>query len=499
MVQTHITKLVERTEDVAEIVVSANGSFENHAIIPTGTREAARLPAMERRELLDECYRLWKYDALGGTIVSLTTYFVLGRGLTYQFEDEDAQFYIEKFYKKNNLDMKLRSASDESTAFGDVFIWLRPHADTVVSGQKKLWNQGDVQVTFIDPYCVTHIRVADEDPSDVYEYIYMYEDSNMVPQTVTIPHISKFDINSGNMDVFGHGDLIRVKEWLDNYQEYLRDGVVINKLYRSPCFDISIENGTQMEVNAAVARYRGWQIGTNPVHNANETWSILEFTGPNSSSENSRRSLLLMIAAGVGFAEFMLADGANANLASSKSQQLPVIKKFQDRQDIWTEHLMQMFQFILMVKAELKSDSGLSVDKDREGDPVPFEGKVAFPAIAEERDVEVAQTNQVAMEGKYMSPRTAAGRLKLNYEKELALMKNDRPLVEELEELGVFEVPPDPMELMKAQADIDAKAMGNEPQKPGDDKKKPTQAGKPDGRDRPEKRQKQQDVTTSAS
>jgi hypothetical protein len=469
-------KVVERGE-VSEVWIGANGSFDAQPMVLTGTREAARLPSAERKELLDEGYRLWKYDALGGTIVSMTTYFVLGRGVTFSFDDEQAQFYAKKFYKKNGLEIKLRSATDESVAFGDIFMWLRPHRSEVRRGSKAIWRIGDTQVTFVDPANIHSIESADEDPSDPHNYLYEYVDGGQMHHSLTIPDISKYDVendsegngcmlhvkfNAGNMDPFGHSDLLRVKEWLDNYQEYLRDGVIINKLYRSPCFDISIADGTPDEVNAAIARYGSWTIGSNPVHTDREVWQVLEFTGPNTSSENSRRSLLLIIAAGVGFAEYMLADGANANLASSKSQQLPVIKKFEDRQDILAFYLMKVFQFALETKAKIATNSGLTIETDQEGDMVPFEGHVKFPTIAEERDVEVAQTNQVALEAHYMSPRTAAGRLGLDYGREVEIMLKDKQFFDKLKEAGIISDPTeDAIKLERAKAE----AMGS-----GDDR-----------------------------
>jgi len=286
---------------------------------------------------------------------------------------------------------------------------------------------------------------------DVHNFIFEWQDSEMADHMQTIPHISKYDvesdtagegciiqisINSGNMDAFGHSDLISIKEWLDNYQEYLRDGVIINKLYRSPAYDIGIEDGNEEEVNAAIARYQGWSIGSNPVHNSREQWKILEFTGPNSSNEEARRALLLIIAAGVGFAEFMLADGSNSNLASSKSQQLPVVKKFEDRQDLWAHYLAMMFQFALETKAKLVgTSSGLTLETDREGDPKEFPGTLEFPGISVDRDLEVAQTNKLGLEGKYMSIRTAAARLGLDFDREMEKARNDVEKMKELQDM----------------------------------------------------------------
>lgn len=440
----------DENKTVQEVWISSGGSFDTTPLIKNVGVPPFKLPDADRQDLLDEGYRLWKYDPIGGSIVRTTTYFTLGRGLIYSFDDDNAQFYAHKFYEKNNLELRLRSASDEATAFGEVYVWLRPKFSEVKQGNKVLWRLGDTQVTFFPPDNVTHVETADEDIGDIYNFMVEWEDGRKEDHTELIPHISKYDINgenaeqgcmiqlklnSGNIDPFGHSDLIPIKEWLDNYQEYLRDGVIINKLYRSPCFDISIEDGTEDEVNAAIARYRGWGIGSNPVHNSREKWKILEFTGPNSSNEQSRRALLLIIAAGVGFAEFMLADGSNSNLASSKSQTLPVIKKFEDRQDVWAHVLKQMMQFALMAKAMINPASGLVIETDQEGDPIPFQGRIEFPPIAQDRDLEVAQTNKIAMESGYLSERTAAARLNIDYDREIEHRRNDIDRQSELKQM----------------------------------------------------------------
>lgn len=448
--------LDSESAQIRETWVNSGGSFNSTPLLTGVGNQPFRLPSGNRQQLLDESYRLWKYDPLGGNIVRTTTYFTLGRGLVYQFDDKTAQFYAKKFYSKNKLEIKLRAANDEANALGEVYIWLRPKFTDVVHNGATIWRAGDTQVTFIAPDNITNIEVADKDVGDVHNYTYEYSDGNNLYDTIVIPDITKYNIegsniengciiqiklNAGNMDPFGHSDLIPVKEWLDNYQEFLRDGVIINKLYRSPCYDISIVDGTPDEVSAAMARYRGWSIGSNPVHNDREVWQILEFKGPNNSNQEARRALLLIIAAGVGFAEFMLADGSNSNLASSKTQQLPVIKRFEDRQEVWGFHLMQMFQFALRAKAIIRPQSKLEIDTDEEGDYQDFKGRVEFPQISQDRDVEVAQTNELAVGKGYMSLRTAAARLNLDLDREIEQMMNDieqiNPVIAKLKSLGL--------------------------------------------------------------
>lgn len=475
--------VIDGNAPVQEVWINSGGFFNNYPLETSVGIQPFRIPTAGRHDLLDEAYRLWKFDPLGGSIVRTTTFFTLGRGLIYQFDDEAAQFYANKFYERNNLEVRLRAASDEANAFGEVYIWLRPKLSEERKGNKVIWRQGDVQVTFIPPHNITNIETANEDVGDVHNFIFEWSEGDRLDRQLTIPHISKFDpetnastgciiqikLNAGNMDVFGHSDLIPIKEWLDNYQEYLRDGVVINKLYRSPCYDISIEDGTPDEVSAAIARYRGWSIGSNPVHNSREEWKILEFKGPGSGNEEARRALLLIVAAGVGFAEFMLADGSNSNLASSKTQQLPVIKKFEDRQEVWSHHLMMMFQFALMCKATFGSVGDLRIERDREGDMINFPGRVEFPAISQDKDLEVAQTNKLAIEDGYMSKRTAAARLNIDLDRQMQESMNDVQMLQELQDqmidAGLMLDPTEP-------------PPGKEPQP------QPSRAGEPDSRPR---------------
>ena len=465
--------LEEKVAKVQETWINASGgSFNTFPLLSSIGLQPFKLPETGRKHLLDECYRLWKYDALGGTIVRTTTFFTLGRGITFEFDEQAAEFYVKKFYKKNRLHIRLRSASDECNALGECYIWLRPKFnDVVMNGSKVLWRKGDTQVTFIPPQNISNIEVSEDDSGDVFNYQYEYLEGNRNSVIKVIPDISKYDteddtnddgciihvkLNAGNMDPFGHSDLIPVKEWLDNYQEYLRDGVIINKLYRSPCFDIAIEDASEAEINAAIARYRNWSIGSNPVHTSREEWQILEFKGPGTGNEEARRALLLIIAAGVGFAEFMLADGSNASLASSKSQQLPVIKKFEDRQQVWSDTLMRMFQFALEIKALHGDVSDLKIQKDKEGDIENFNGIIEFPVISADKDLEVAQTNDLAMTGGYMSKSTAARRLNLNYEREIELETDDVEITAELQQkkidAGLMPDPnqPTPDEQLKA-------------------------------------------------
>lgn len=432
-----IKPVVESSEDGeviigTEIINSATGSFftSDTGFGFSSFQQAFRTAVIDRKEFLKEGYRLWKFDPLGGTIVNLTTFFVMGRGIVINYNNPVDENVLKKFWKNNKMHRRIKQMCDEGTAFGENFIKLKLHRQEVLFGGRILWHAGDVEVSTIDPLNIEAVEHAADDVSNVFSYHISFTDETDNEIREIIPDISKFNpnfdeacvlhvkFNAACNDPFGLSDLVRIKEWLDNYQEFLRDSVIINKLYRSPCYDITIEDGTETDILNAKRRYANWKIGSNPVHNDKEKWDVLEFTGVNMSSEDSRRALLLIVAAGVGFPEYMLADGSNSNLASTKSQQLPAIKRFEDRQDVYMSVLLEMFDFALRMKSSFGSVAGLTPEIDFEGDEV-WRGEVRFPVIAQEEDSAVASTTIGLVESGLMALSTASLKNGTSYEVEL--------------------------------------------------------------------------------
>lgn len=435
------TKKIDGVEtEVREILTLAAGGKVSSQI------EGAPVPFRKpknRKEALARGHDLWKYDPLGGSIVSQTTTFTFGAGLRIKAAGRELEV-LRKFWRRNNLDVVSKMMSDEATPYGENFAKLVVHLEDVEDPARPgrpLWRRGQVEFVPISPEIIYGIDHNPSNVDDVKEYVLRYrasEDDRKAPTiTERVPPIEKVGLasaegsvagmvhlkfNAGTGDVFGHSELLRVEEWLENYKEFLRDGVIINKLYRSPCYDITIKDADDAEIRRAIRRYEGWQIGANPVHNDKEKWDVLEFAGANVSQEHTRRAIILMIAAGVQFPEYFFADASNSNLASSKSQQLPAVKKFENRQQTYKSFWERIFRFVLDAARDVGGVGGLEPEIDFEGDPV-WKVEAQFPPIILERDLEVAQANQIALGAKYMSPQSAAARSGLDYDQELELRK----------------------------------------------------------------------------
>jgi len=422
--------LNDKTIEVREIITHAVGG-----VFDTNQTPRAYRPNIENKnEILDDCYRLWKFDALGGAIVNITTFFTYGKGMTLIVDNDIEKAILQKFWEKNDLDVMSTQISDEGTAYGNHFWKLQIHKEDVFSKTKKVfqWKHGQTEFIPIDPKNIYKIK---HDPANVnnvdwygVQYAEKEEDENGdVKRTViktpkVVPSLRSFDhnvddsamihikFNAATNDLFGLSDLVRVKEWIDNYSDFLRDGVEINKLYRSPCYDITIKDADDSDIRKAIRRYQDFEIGSNPVHNDKEVWQILEFRGANVSQEDNRRALLLMVAAGVNFAEFMFADASNANLASSKTQLVHVIRKFQDRQEKYRLYWKKVFKFVLDMALVYGGYSGLKPELDIDGDPI-WNVDVEFPVIVIGDEKDIAESNKIGLESGVLSIRTARARV----------------------------------------------------------------------------------------
>lgn len=480
---------------VTEVISLAAGGFVTNNTTPRGNDlEAAKEPTRDRKRILERCYNLYKTDPLGGQIAETTKNFLFGAGTKVAGRNDEEDRFLKRFRIKNDMGLREGQVGAMSVYQGDIYFWLRPVTEDLKIGQRVIWRKGDTRLTLIDPLNIAGIEHDPVDTEDVYFYHFEYRDvDTSKTQKLKIPDHTKYDpqsqkalgciihlkFNSDPNDSFGSPDYLRIGEWLENYAEYLRDGVIINRLYRSPCYDITITDGDATDIAAAAARYRNWKVGSNPVHNDKEVWSILEFTGPNSSQSEARRAILLIIAAGVGFAEYMLADGSNANLASTTTQELPVLKKFEARQLMFKWAFTHMYGIVLL---NANAFAGLKLDTDDFGDLV-MEVSVDFPALVRSEESAVEGVNTSAVEGGYMSRTTAAERLGLNLKQQLRerLLEAEEEIAVEKEILAkrvAAGLQTDPAEneradldVKKAKAEKDrAAAQGASDPKGGDDR-----------------------------
>ncbi len=307
------------------------------------------LDAEGHRAILRRAYAAWCRSPLAGQIVNLTTWFVMGKGLGFQAKDSRVQEALMGFWKDpvNDLHSLQHWMSNELQIYGELFIrfFINP-------------LDGRVRVRLVDP---VEIREVVTDPEDMRtpvaylreyrrkalpsEWIEAFEDHGMglppmmdetVKEVIGAEDILHVKVNNVSNRKRGLSELYRVLPWLDAYERWLEDRLTINRARGAFVFLRKVPAaadrvGGPFNVDSS-GKYQVPKPGSILVVHEAEDWEVLS---PNIGADDAKedgRALKLMIAAGSGIFEHYFGDPSTGNLATTRSMELPMVKKFEDRQ-----------------------------------------------------------------------------------------------------------------------------------------------------------------------
>lgn len=157
---------------------------------------------------------------------------------------------------------------------------------------------------------------------------------------------------------FGVPEIYDALDWAKAYKEFLEDWASIVRAYRRFAFQLSVPGGSRT-VAAAKTRL-GTTLGsangveTNPPPLAGSTFIAGEgyrldpvrTSGATVGAEDGRR-LLLMVAASFGLPETFFGDADVGTLATSKSLDRPTELSMMNRQQLWRDVFLNIFNFVL--------------------------------------------------------------------------------------------------------------------------------------------------------
>jgi hypothetical protein len=146
--------------------------------------------------------------------------------------------------------------------------------------------------------------------------------------------VMHFTINKVTNAKRGQSDLATLLPWLRRYKDWLIDRVRINKFKSAFLWDVTIQGGTKASLDAKAAEYgRPPEPGSVLIHNESEQWKAVQPMIDAGNVAADGHAIKLMVAMGAGLPEHYLAEGGDVNRATAQEMGLPVVKKYQRRQD----------------------------------------------------------------------------------------------------------------------------------------------------------------------
>lgn len=386
-------------------------------------------------------------NPLAGNWINLTTQFTFGEGIAVpKCEDKSITEVVEIFW--NNLDNKkclttfqaYQLLSNKLQYEGNLFFMLFDDEEGDV--RVRVLNTEDVQDIICDDddrnrplfYKVAvKQRKYDfrnhsfENPADKIVYYADIQNAdplrygvppNNLAQDVRIYHVK---INTDINDKFGVPELYRGLDWMQAHKDMSQDMATFIKALSQFAWKMKVKGG-QAKINSirdALATKSSLSniansVGRTRIENEGaDMQSIPTPTGGIKNMSDGLEKMNLMVCAAAGIPYHYFGDPSSGNLATAKTMELPLIRKFVTYQKLWES----IFKTILDYQIDRKIALGLlngsySIDQktNREVVETTLDRTIDidFPPILEEDLKQYAEAMGSAKKNNLVSKKLAA-------------------------------------------------------------------------------------------
>lgn len=328
-------------------------------------------------------YRAWCRNPLAGQIVNLTTWFVMGKGIGFSAKDERVGNILKEFWNspENNMQMMQHWMSNELQIFGEIFIRIFTNP-----------IDGSVRLAMVDPREVIDIATDWNNVREPVAYLREYTRTphpdewienfrgdgkpglgrlkrETVREVIDADEIIHVRVNSLSNSRRGISELYRVLRWLDAYERWLEDRMKINQARGAFAYLRKVPTTPSRAAGPFETDSSGKYITPKPgsilVVHQDEEWQVLSPSIGADDAKEDGRAIKLMIAAGSCIFEHYFGDPSTGNLATARSMELPMLRKFENRQRLFESIFAKIFQRVIRSAIEagtLPPDADTSFD-----------------------------------------------------------------------------------------------------------------------------------------
>ncbi len=195
---------------------------------PWRQSERDRLP-YDRQTVLEQSLEAWRVNPLARRIVSLTTQYVVGSGVTVRSRDRQVQQVLHEFWQHrlNRMDVRVYEMCDELTRTGNLFLmlstdgggnsYIRAFPSTSIESITARANDLEQPLAF-------QMKASPDnlDPA----LIPAYDGQNDDPSQAVMLH---YHVNRPVGAQWGESDLAPLLRWLSRYANWLEDRARLNR------------------------------------------------------------------------------------------------------------------------------------------------------------------------------------------------------------------------------------------------------------------------------
>lgn len=430
-----ITRYQRELEDIGWINLSMDVGTQSDFIIGSF------------RQMLRRCRLFYYNDPLAGQWVHLTTAFVFGEGVSKpSAADPKIQEIIDEFWEdKDNMGaitgmIAQQLLSNKLQVEGNIFFAL--FDDELGKVKARILNTEEIDDVIREPEdrmrpIFYKVKIVDREfnfASDAYTidnkgFFYYPDVDNYDPTSYEVPANKLIDgcrvlhmkINCDINDKFGVPELYRGIEWMKAHKTMAEDVATLVKALSTIAWKKKVQGGpavvatikSAMDSKTNLSNIRN-TAGQTQIENQGIDLQPIDIkTGGVDIGEKGARMSKLMVCAASGIFEHYFGDPSTGNLATAKTMELPMVKKFVILQTIWRNIYLALMNYVIDRKIEAGVLPGNVIDDPKNKRKVyEYAGdrtiEIDFPPILEE-DLQVwAGALTTAAAGGLISEETAA-------------------------------------------------------------------------------------------
>lgn len=468
-------------------------------VMPTTEDPLTEWNWQTRQQVLSTCHSAYERNPVAKRAVHYVSAFVVGDGFNLTCQNKDVEKVLQDFIDSpdNALREYERQAVIDLLVDGELFLRFFEQGGEIVAVPLRPW---EVQYIHTDPnffrrplfYHMQPYRQYNIDDPSAAGY-------NVSPYDIAAESVLHVAINRHSYELRGRSELYAALPWLRAHKEWLENRARQNHWRGALLWWVKIASGLPGVIAAKLAQYqRPPTPGSTVVTSDKEEWQALNNpVGAGDAGEDGRQIKIMASNAIAGIPEYFTGDGANANLATTKSQQLPVLKTFAEFQTIMVEQVWYpMFKRVLQAAI----DAGLLPEEveeqDADGDPVREEPKdeampaydvttgainpattpptqgavkkvktldafdVQYEPIGDNEPFTLAQALDIAANNGWVSGQTATTELGYDYAIEQKRIQRERK--KDAEAMARGEIPPPPGAVPSGMQDEPAQSSGGQ-------------------------------------
>ncbi len=305
------------------------------------------------------------------------------------YVDRLTDFVVKDGFQVASEDEKTQKAIDELT---DVPEWLSFQVQVCrelgIYGEifDRFFGNGlaEPKTTLVDPSTVKVIETDPEDVNDIKRYfieykVIEYDEQGNITKSKTetdwidaeeIIHLKTNTVSTANR---GISDLLCVLKWLTRHKEVATNlvrrtnimlSIVGEKIIKGPGIDSTTVGGWKKSGDDATSAETGKRTertikpGTWLVHSQHTEYKITELKNDIRGMTDLLKMLNKIICAGLGLSEHWLGDTSESNLATATSVEIPIMAKFERRQnelkDFFHKHVTKWLSLVGIEDAEFE-------------------------------------------------------------------------------------------------------------------------------------------------